>query len=97
CIVNALGKRLANPYAGGNTPSLLREAGFQEVLATPVLSTPTLARAYDLFLGAAIDYALSAGTVGATDAGPWLRALLEAEQRGEFLCAVTAVVTLATA
>jgi len=96
-IVHALMQRLANPSAGGSTPALLRDAGFRSVTATPVLSAPALARAYDLFLGAAIDYAIAAKTLTAQDAAAWLRALLEAEQRGEFLCAVTAVATLATA
>ena len=96
-IVRALAERLANPSAGGSTPSLLREARFRTVTATPVLSTPALARAYDLFLGAALDYAISSDAVNADEATTWLRGLLEAEQRGEFLCAVTAVATLATA
>jgi ubiquinone/menaquinone biosynthesis C-methylase UbiE len=96
-IVRAMMERIANPSAGSSTPAMLRTAGFRVVTATPVLSTPSLARAYDLFLGAAIDYAISAGAVDPADAAAWLRALLEAEQRGEFLCAVTAVATLATA
>lgn len=96
-IVHALAERLANPSAGGDTPRVLREAGFCSVIATPVLSAPNLPRAYDLFLGAALDYAISSNAVTANDAAAWLRALLEAEQRGEFLCAVTGVVTLATA
>lgn len=96
-IVRALAERVANPSAGGNTPSLLRAAGFRTVTATPVLSTPGLARAYDLFLGASLDYAIASNAVNADEATTWLRGLLEAEQRGEFLCAVTAVATLATA
>ena len=96
-IVHALAERLANASAGGNTPGLLRAAGFSAVVATPVLSTPVLARSYDLFVGAAIDYALSSNAVNADEIALWLRSLLEAEQRGEFLCAVTAVATLATA
>ena len=96
-IAASLCAHLANPSAGSSTPGLLRAAGFASVVAVPMLSAPTLARAYDLFLGSAIDYAVSDGTLGAQEAAAWLRELLDAERRGEFLCAVTSVVTLATA
>jgi len=94
-MTRALADRLAYPLAGRNALALLRRAGFRCVITAPLVAAPTLAAAHDLFLTSAIDSAIAAGTVTTEEAATWLRALAEAEQRGEFFCAIMSVATLA--
>lgn len=96
-VMRAFATRFANPWAGRNARALLRRAGFQTVVATPIVSSPMLAAAYDLFLHSAIDTAIAAGVVDAEHAARWLHALLDSEKRGEFFCGVVSVAALATA
>ncbi|MBV8285097.1 MAG: methyltransferase domain-containing protein [Candidatus Eremiobacteraeota bacterium] len=96
-ITSALVEGVANPFAGRNALGLLRRAGFRTVVASAIASAPPLATAYELFLGSAVDLALNARHISREEAATWLANLTEAEQHGEFFCAVLSVATLATA
>ncbi len=93
-VLHAYADRLANPWAGRNARGLLRRAGFTDVAFLPMVAASPLPRAFETTLKPAIDSAMQAGAVDAPEAHAWLAALLEAEARGEFLCAVIVVVAL---
>lgn len=93
-IVRTFGEHFARPWAGREAPGLLRRAGFPNVDFTAMVSTPVLPVAFVSILNPAVAVAARAGAID-TDAGEhWLRTLLEADQRGEFFCAVVVVIAL---
>src|SRR5579872_1643309 len=47
-ILHALTEQFENPWAGRNARMLLRRAGFGTVIATPVVSTPTLGAIFEI-------------------------------------------------
>lgn len=93
-IVGSLVDRLANPWAGRCARGLLRRVGFSDVGFLPVVAVPVLAVAFENILKPAMNLALETGKVDAGAAQSWLRSLLQAEQQGEFFCAVVVVVAL---
>jgi SAM-dependent methyltransferase len=94
-IVRAFADRIGNAWAAREARGVLRRAGFSSVEIGPLIATPALPAAFDLFLQSAMDVARSAGAVDDEAARRWLHALLEADRRGEFYCAVVVVVALA--
>ncbi len=94
-MTRAFADSMTSPLAGRNALRVLRRAGFRCVIATPLVSAVTLASAFDRFISSAIDSAVRDGIVGNDEAIAWLHQLTEAEQRGEFLCCVTSVATVA--
>jgi len=93
-IVRSFSDRFANPWAGREARGLLHRAGFPRVDVAPLIATPTLPIAFDLILKSAVDAALAQETVDSEAAHRWLARLLQADQRGEFYCAVVVVVAL---
>lgn len=93
-IVHTFTEHFAQPWAGREAPGLLRRAGFPNVDFTATVSTPVLPVAFVNILNPAVDVAVRTGTIDADAGEHWLRSLLEADQRGEFLCAVVVVIAL---
>jgi len=94
-IVRAFADRMGNAWAAREARGVLRQAGFKTVDIAPLIATPALPVAFDLFLQSAMNVALAAGVVDAEAARQWLQSLLEADRRGEFYCAVVVVIALA--
>ncbi|MGC2129350.1 MAG: methyltransferase domain-containing protein [Candidatus Aquilonibacter sp.] len=93
-IVRTFCDHFARPWAGREAPGLLRRAGFANVDFTAMVSTPALPVAFVNILTPAVDAAVQAGTIDADAGEHWLHSLLEADQRGEFFCAVVVVIAL---
>jgi len=93
-IVASFAATLANPFAGRAARGLLAGAGFRDVGFLPVVSVPPLPIAFESILKPAMDAAARAGDVDAKTAGEWLAALLDADRRGAFFCAVVVIVAL---
>ena len=58
------------------------------------LGTPVFPVAFVTFLNPAVDVAVQAGRIDEDAGERWLNSLLEADQRGEFFCAIAVVVAL---
>jgi hypothetical protein len=95
-IVRTFGQHFARPWAGREAPGLLRRAGFANVDFTATVASPVLPVAFVNILSPAVDVAVQTGTIDADAGEHWLRSLLEADQRGEFFCAVVVVIALGT-
>jgi ubiquinone/menaquinone biosynthesis C-methylase UbiE len=93
-IVRTFVEHFARPWAGREAPGLLRRAGFPNVEFTAMVSTPVFPVAFVNVLKPAVEVAVRAGTIDADAGEHWLRSLLEADQRGEFFCAVVVVIAL---
>lgn len=93
-IVRAFVDHLANGWAGREARGLLRGAGFAGVSSVPFVSTPLFPIAFETVLQPAMKAAVQRGGIDSQAAGAWLQALLEADLRGDFFCAVVGVVTL---
>jgi ubiquinone/menaquinone biosynthesis C-methylase UbiE len=93
-IVRAFVDHLANGWAGREARGLLARAGFTSVSSVPFVSMPSLPLAFETVLQPAMHAALRDGSVDSEGARTWLQALLEADLRGEFFCAVLVVVTV---
>jgi len=59
-----------------------------------MVSTPVLPVAFVNILNPAVDVAVRAGTIDADAGEHWPNSLLEADERGEFFCAVVVVIAL---
>lgn len=94
-ITRALADGFTSPWAGRNALRILRRGGFRCVITTPLVSALTLASAFDRFISSGIDSAIREGTVSNDEAAAWLHELMQAEQRGEFFCAVMSVASVA--
>lgn len=93
-IIRTFGEHFARPWAGREAPGLLRRAGFENVDFSAMVSTPVLPVAFISILNPAIGVAVRAGAIDAAAGEHWLRSLVEADQRGEFFCAVVVVIAL---
>ncbi|MGA7571417.1 MAG: methyltransferase domain-containing protein [Candidatus Aquilonibacter sp.] len=93
-IVRTFGEHFARPWAGREAPGLLRRAGFPKVDFTTMVSTPVFPVAFVNVLNPAVDVAVQAGRIDEDAGERWLNSLLEADQRGEFFCAIAVVVAL---
>ena len=93
-IIASFQERLANPWAGRNARGLLRRTGFSDVAFLPMVAVPPFAVAFENILKPAIDAALRGGALDAQQIEGWRKALVDAEQRNEFLCAVVVIVAM---
>jgi ubiquinone/menaquinone biosynthesis C-methylase UbiE len=94
-IVRAFADHVANGLAGREARGVLRRAGFSRVDIAPLVATPIFPVAFDLILQPALNAALGDGAIDEEAGKQWLLSLLQADQRGEFFCAVIVVVALA--
>lgn len=92
-LVRRFGEHFARPWAGREAPGFLRRAGFEPDFQATV-AAPAFSVALVNILTPVVDAALHCGEIDAVDGERWLQSLLEADQRGEFLCAVVVVIAL---
>lgn len=96
-VVQAFCGHLANPWAGRQARGMLHRAGFTDIAFLPLVARVVPPRAFDSIIKPAVNAALSAERIDPETARIWLQSLLEAEPRGEFLCAVVVVVAMGLA